>query len=154
MGVGYPVGWCCGDVARLCDSAYHCGMAVAKTQLLSLHTQSLPSFLPCSLGSAARNVLITQAPLLRASEDQTLPRNLPSPSSCRKLQLHIAAPLFRCPNLPPSLGTICPPFDAPMHTSLRCACVQVGCYFLNCRCSDFCYFKRRDPGRSLMLPCF
>lgn len=41
-----------------------------------------------------------------------------------------------------------------MSRSLKCACVQVGCYLLGCRCSAPCSFKERDKGRSLTLPCF
>lgn len=122
-------------------------MAVAKTQLLPIHTQSL-SWL---LGTTAWNVLILQDCLdLKSAKNRS--QNLPYSLACRELwllsQFLYFSVLIHLPD-----AWLYSPLDALMHRPLRCACVHIECY-LNCRCSARCYFKERFLGRYLMLPCF
>lgn len=68
-----------GGSARLGDSASHLAMGIAKPQLLPLHTQSLLSSLPCSLGSTGWSILISHAALLWASKGHDLAEECPFP---------------------------------------------------------------------------
>lgn len=76
---------------------------------------------------------------------------LPSSSSCRELRLlHVAAFFFSQSTTSrlPWFRTL----EALMHRSLRHACVQVGCYLLNFRCSPLIVISREEIHASDITP--
>ena len=165
----HTLGWW-GMMARLPDSAFCLAKVVAKTQLSPLCTWSLLCSLPCSLGSVSWNMLIPQAgPFVASNYQETVTLFSFPPHPAGSFRLLSAAPL----SLLPGVGhRIWAPSNELMCRSLRCACVQVGCYLYvfssfsfrgdpSCHhashnlfyfCPDLCYFLlSANFGLSLFL---
>lgn len=128
---GYTVEGKLWEVARLHVSAFCMAMVVTKIQLSPPHAWSLPRSLPWLLGSAVWNTMIIQARLFRALMSEKPPCNFPlllvlqGGHSGLHSTGHIFVSFLSC-----AVGL---PSDTLIYRSFKHACVQVKCYFLDCR---------------------